>query len=621
MASRDSAKRGSFIGRFFRGIWRTLTVTYAVVSIAMLLLVPLVLYMTLFGGPAVTVEQDVALVWAPAGDLVEQRTRNVQEALVEQVTAERRHESVVRDLVDSLDHAAGDDRIAFAFLKLDELGGASTGQLQDLAAAIRRFKESGKEVVAWAPAYNQGAYYLAAQADTVYLDPLGQVFLQGFGLYRQYFKDALDKLGVEINVFRVGEYKSFVEPFTRNDMSPEARAANRAWLESLWQTYREGVTAGRELEAGAVTRYVEGYGDTLTRLAGDAARAALNAGLVDKLATVEEMRADMREKVGRDPKHGSFRQIFHGDYLRVARSEQPAPRTDSRIGLIVVEGPIVEGRAVSGAASGENIARLVSKVRRDDHMAALVLRVNSPGGSVYASERIRREIAMLRESGKPVIVSMAGVAASGGYWISMNADQIWAQPATITGSIGVFGLVPTFARPLEKIGVHTDGLGTTPLSGAFQATKPLDDTARRILQSGVEHTYNRFIREVAEARGMGVEAVDRIAQGRVWSGADAARIGLVDKLGGLERAMGAAAEAAGLQPGDYRLEVVRQADDWRSALLELLSLEVGSLSWLPDWIARLPLDSTVRWLGHGLSDPRDLYAHCFCEIGAVPGDR
>ena len=621
MASRDSAKRGSFIGRFFRGIWRTLTVTYAVVSIAMLLLVPLVLYMALSGGPSVTVEQDVALVWAPAGDLVEQRTRNVQEALVEQFTAERRHESVVRDLVDSLDHAAGDDRIALAFLKLDELGGATTGQLQDLAAAIRRFKQSGKEVVAWAPGYNQGAYYLAAQADTVYLDPLGQVFLQGFGLYRQYFKDALDKLGVEINVFRVGEYKSFVEPFTRNDMSPEARAANRAWLESLWQTYREGVTAGRELEAGAVTRYVEGYGDTLTRLAGDAARAALNAGLVDKLATVEEMRADMREKVGRDPEHGSFRQIFHGDYLRAARAERPAPRTDSRIGLIVVEGPIVEGRAVSGAASGENIARLVSKVRRDDHMAALVLRVNSPGGSVYASERIRREIALLRESGKPVIVSMAGVAASGGYWISMNADQIWAQPATITGSIGVFGLVPTFAQPLEKIGVHTDGLGTTPLSGAFQVTKPLDPTARRILQSSVEHTYNRFIREVAEARGMGVEAVDRIAQGRVWSGADAARIGLVDELGGFDRAIGAAAEAAGLKPGDYRLETVRQADDWRSALIELLSLEAGSLSWLPDWVTMLPLDSTVRWLGHGLNDPRDLYAHCFCEIGAVPGDR
>lgn len=618
MASRNSDKRDSLIVRLLRGIWRTLTVAYAVISILLLLVVPLVLYIALFGGPRVTVEEGIALVWAPTGDLVEKSTRSVPDALIRRVTEERRHESVVRDLVDALDHAADDDRIELAFLKLDELGGASPGQLQDLTAAIRRFRESGKEVVAWAPAYDQAAYLLAAQADTVYLDPLGYVFLEGYGLYRQYFREALGKLGVEINVFRVGEYKSFVEPFTRNDMSPEARAANRAWLESLWQTYRRDTASSRGLEPDAITAYIEGFGDTLQEFAGDAARAALNAGLVDKLATVEEMRADMSELVGRDTRHGSFRQIFHRDYLRAARAEEAPPRTDSRIGLVVIDGPIVDGESVSGAAGGETVARMISRVRRDDHMAALVLRVNSPGGSVFASERIRREVALLRESGKPVIVSMAGVAASGGYWIAMNANRIWAQPATVTGSIGVFGIVPTFGGSLEKVGVHTDGLGTTSLAGAFRLTKPLSPEARQILQSGVEHTYNRFIREIAEARDMGIDAVDRVAQGRVWSGADAVRIGLVDELGGLHEAVAAAADAAGLRSGDYALEPVRPADDWRARLLDLLSIEAGG-TWLPDWLARLSEDPTLRWLHHGLNDPRNLYAHCFCELDVSPG--
>lgn len=613
MASRNSDKRASLIVRLLRGTWRTLTVTYMVISILLLLLLPLALYFTLFGSPRVTVGEGVALVWAPAGDLVEKSSRSLPDALIQRVTAERRHESVLRDLVDALDHAAADERIELAFLKLDEFGGATPGQLQDLTAAIGRFRDSGKEVVAWAPNYGQAAYLLAAQADTVYLDPLGYVFLEGYGLYRQYFKEALDRLGVEINVFRVGEYKSFVEPFTRDDMSPEARATNRVWLESLWQTYRRGAASGREMQPDAIAAYIEDFESNLQQFAGDAARTALNAELVDKLATVEEMRGDMRERVGSDARHGSFRQIFHRDYLRAVRAEEPPPRTGSRIGLLVVEGPIVDGESVPGSVGGETVARMLSQVRRDDHMAALVLRVNSPGGSVFASERIRREVKLLREAGKPVIVSMAGVAASGGYWIAMNANQIWAQPATITGSIGVFGIVPTFAGSLEKIGVRSDGLGTTSLSGAFRLTRPLSAEARQILQSGVEHTYNRFIREIAQARDMGIDAVDRVAQGRVWSGADAARIGLVDELGGLDQAVAAAAEAAGLRPGDYALQPVRPGDGWRTRLLDLLSVKAGS-AWLPAWMEQLSEDPTLRWLHHGLNDPRNLYAHCFCEL-------
>lgn len=605
------AKRESVFSRTFRLIWRTVAVVYGLLMLGTLLLVPVVLYFVL-SGPAAHVDKDIALVWAPVGDLKEQRTHDVRNVVMEQLTSQRAQETVVRDLVKSLDAAADDPRIKMAFLKLDEMGSASAGQLQDLAAAIGRFKQSGKKVVAWSPTYDQAQYYLAAQADEVYLDPLGYVFLEGYGVYRKYFKDALDKLGVEINVFRVGQYKSFVEPFTRNDMSPAARAANRAWLNSLWQTYKASVAPPRDLKPEAIASYINGFDTQLANAAGDAAEVALKAGLVDKLATLEDIRDAMRKQVGTDEDHGSFRQINNVEYLRAVERDAKPPRTDSKIGLVVIEGALVDAPGVAGAADGETIARQIARARRDDHTAAVVLRVNSPGGSIFASERIRREVALTRQAGKPVVVSMAGVAASGGYWISMNADQIWAQPNTITGSIGVFGIVPNFTQPLRKIGIHTDGLGTTELTGALRPDRPMSEQAKRILQTGIEHAYNEFTRKVADARGMSVEAVDRIAQGRVWSGDDAQRIGLVDKMGGFSQAIDAAASLAGLQPGDYELHNMRQPAGWRTALLDLFSLH-ADVSLLPDWLGRLASDQTFNWLRNGLSDPRGIYAYCFCE--------
>lgn len=619
MAKRDSRGR-NVIGRLFSVLWKLVVAVYAVITLLALLVVPVAMYFLFAGGQQVKVGEDIALVWAPAGTLVVKDQPSVPDALLQEVVAGPSSESLVRDLVEALERAAQDPRISLAFLKLDELTAASAGVLEELAAAIDAFKASGKKVVAWSPSYTQAQYRLAAHAGKVYLDPMGFVFLDGFGLYRMYFAEALDKLGVKIHVFRVGEYKSFVEPFIRNDMSPAARAAARAWLGSLWQAYLQGVGAAQAMEPAALATYVNRLDEALVAAGGDAAEVALDAGLVDELVTVEDLRDDMRALVGTDPDHGSFRQISHVDYLAATQAAQPLPRTDSRIGMVVVDGPIVMGESVRDAAGAETIARLIARARADDHISALVLRVNSPGGSVFASERIRREVALTRAAGKPVVASFASVAASGGYWISMNADQIWANPSTITGSIGVFGIVPGIGQSLEKIGVHTDGLGTTPLSGAMRLTVPMSEAFARILQSGVENVYEQFVAQVAAARGMSVGAVEAIAQGRVWSGLDASRIGLVDELGGLDGAIAAAAELAGLQPGDYALDVIRPAPNWRALLLQFLSPlgysplgQAGAL--LPDWIGRVAAaEPAFSWLRHGLRDPRGVYAHCFCQL-------
>lgn len=610
------AKRESRIGPLFKLLWRVVTIAYAVITLLLILVVPLLLYFALFAGPGVTVEKDVALVWAPVGNLTEQRERAVPQALAQDLLLGPSLQSVVRDLVMALDRAATDPRIELAFLKLDALGHAQPGQVEDLTAAIERFKQSGKKVIAWSPTYNQTQYRLAAHADKIYLDPLGHVFLQGFGVYRKYFAEAIDKLGIQVNVFRVGEYKSFVEPFIRNDMSPEARAANRAWLESLWQSYREGVAQAQDIQPEKIKAYTDVFAEALRAAHGQASQVALAAGLVDELATLEQVRDQVGELVGMDPELGSFRQINQFEYLQATADEQSSPRTEARIGLVVVEGPIVVGEGGRGAAGGKTIAKLVRQARRDEDVAALLLRINSPGGSVFASERIRRQVALTRAAGKPVVVSMAGVAASGGYWIGMNADQIWAQPSTITGSIGVFGIFPTFGKSLDKIGINTDGLGTTGLSGALRLDMPLGEEMASILQTGIEFIYERFIEKVAAARGMEVAAVDRIAQGRVWSGADAARFGLVDKLGGLVPALAATAELAGLQPGDYEVESIRPPADWRSLLLEMFSLraEIPMVSDLHH-----VLGPAFNWLLHGLNDPRNAYAHCFCELAPPLG--
>ncbi|MGN8159303.1 signal peptide peptidase SppA [Salinisphaera sp. RV14] len=601
------AGKPSFFRRLVGGLWRTLALIYSLIFLLILIAIPVSIYLVLHH-PAPPVPSQAVLVVDPVGNLVEQESG--VGGLVQSALSDQGKPSVVRRLITALDRARHDDRIKEVLLKLDDLGGAAPGQLQDLIAAIDRFKKSGKPVIAWSDAYDETQYELASHADRIYVDPLGYVLLTGYGAYRTYYKDALDKLGVTVNVFRVGKYKSYVEPYTRNDMSPAARADNRKWMDSLWGTYKKTVTADRGITPADIDQYIANYASNLVANHGNAAALARKAGLVDAISTLHDLHKPLIAKVGRDPASGSFNQVNQDDYLADTHGHTSA--NESRLAVVTVSGDIVNGQSVPGSAGGETISRLIDTARRDDHVAGLVLRVNSPGGSVTAAERIRRSVVAFRQAGKPVVVSMAGMAASGGYWISMNANQIWAEPSTITGSIGIFAIVPTFSKPLNKLGIHTDGVGTTRLAGAMRLDKPLSEPVKTILQAGVERGYHQFIGHVAQARDMSTDAVDKIAQGRVWSGAGAKRIGLVDKLGDVTQAEAAAAKLAGLNPAHYKLQSMQPPTDWRAAVQQLLSSHITA-SLLPSWLAAPAHTDAVNFL-RSLSDPHGLYARCFCRI-------
>lgn len=606
----------SLLGRVFGFIWALIDGLFKLVVLVLLLLLVGGIWLAMQGGPPAHMEDNVALVLFPSGQLVDTRDEDPAQRFFEELAGEPPSQTPLRDLTDALDKGAKDQRVALAVLRLDQMWGAGLGQLQELAVAVKAFRASGKPVYAFGPMYDQAGYLVAAQADVVSVDPMGLVFIEGLDVYQNYFKEGLDKLGVTVHVFRVGEYKSAVEPFERNDMSAEAKEANLEWLDDLWLTYRREAGAGRNLPESAVQEYVAGMAGALKQNGGDAAQLAKASKLVDQIETQQQFRARVAEKVGWDEDRGTFRQIHHRQYLDVVGREQApvAPTSDKVIALVVVQGEIIDGDSEPGLAGAETIARQLSEARLDEEVAAVVLRVDSPGGSVFASERIRRELQALQAGGKPVVVSMSNVAASGGYWISMDADEIWAHDTTITGSIGIFALLPTFEKPLAKVGIHTDGIGTTPLAGAFRGDRPLSPEVSVLVQSQLEQGYKLFTEGVAAARDLPIEKVQELARGRVWSGADALALGLVDQIGGFPDAVAAAVRLAGLEPDAYRLQ--ESVEPRPIPLLRVLEfvgnsrIRAAAAEWLPQAALR-PVEQVLhklRWL----SDPRGLYAHCFC---------
>jgi protease-4 len=611
------AENRSWIVRLFAGIWRVVEIVRRVLVTLILVVMLLVLWLAVSGRPEWVVEDNIALVWVPIGTLVEMVDEPPEAALLQQLSDQRPRQTRVRDLVKALEYAATDKRVKLLFLKLDELDDAGMAQLQELGAALQQFrKQSGKKVIAYAPTYSQPAYYLAAQADEVYLDPLGFVLIPGFGHYGMYFKEALDKLGVDMHIFRVGEYKSAVEPFERTDMSPEAKVANAAWLQVLWEQYKAGIAAPRKLAPEALENYAANLPAVVEAHAGDLAQAAKATRLVDGLLTLQQVREKVGAVVGMDDDIDSFRQIDHFTYLSIVDRPRHAPDTPA-IGLVVAQGELIDGESLVGTTGADTLSDLISEALRDDQIAALVLRVDSPGGSITAAETIRRQVQRFRDSGRPVVVSMSSLAASGGYWIAAPADQIWAQDTTLTGSIGVFGLIPTFDRPLAKLGIRVDGVGTTPMAGALRVDVPMKPEVARAIQLIVEKDYRQFIQQVAKGRRMNAEAVDKLARGRVWSGLDAKKLGLVDQTGGLQASIESAVKLAGLDAGNYRLEVLEPTRDLASALLErftsglsrLLLANVGLPEWLQQLVRQPELTSGFRWL----NDPNGIYSHCFCR--------
>ena len=624
------ADKPSFLRRFFGGIWTLFTFVYRSIVILVFVALAAVIWMGVQGQQApVTVQDNVALVWHPVGNIVEQTDRDPTEEYLDNLAGEQPTQTELRDLVESLDKAAADSRIRLAVLWLDSLYYAGPAQLKEMKAAIARFKDSGKRVVAYAPGYTQRSYYLAAQADEVIMDPMGLVLLEGYSVYNNYFPGLLDKLGVKMHIFQAGDYKSAVEPYARQDMSPEAREATQQWLDTLWDGYTDDVAAGRAMDRDAILGYVNNFVDRLQGQGGDTAKVAVEAKLVDELLPLECFREKIAAVVGMDDDDYSFRQINFRRYLRSMRSPfgQVATGSGPKVGVVTVQGTIVQGESGEGYAGADTVADLLDDAAQNDDIAAVVLRVNSPGGGIYASEVMRRAVQRVKAAGKPVVVSMSTLAASGGYWISAPADEIFAHDTTITGSIGVFGLFPTFEGTLDKIGVTTDGLGTTPFAGAFRSDRPLSEPVETSINLIIQHDYRLFLDHVAQGRELSVEQVDDIAQGRVWSGLDALEVGLVDQLGGFQDAVAAAASRAGIDPANAKLHYLRPPRDISFGFLGrfILALEsagqfkLASLlgQWLPDSGSTGPVSPWVTAIER--NDPRSAYAHCLCEVAPDAG--
>jgi protease IV len=606
--------------RVLSGIWRGLDALRKVLHLVLLLVI-LGLIIAVLHGSIPRVPDTAALVIKPEGQLVEQLSGEPLQRAVAQAQGEEHPETLLWDLVDAIHGAVNDRRIKVLVLDLDDLGGTDgLPPLQELAGAIREFRASGKKVIAFGTSFLRDQYYLAAQADEVYLDPMGFVLIDGYGHYPLYFKDALDKLDVDLNVFRVGQYKSAVEEFTRDDMSPQDREQTTAYLSSIWSAYQQDVTAVRHLEPGAIDRYVNSLAQATAAADNSTAEAALRAGLVTGLKSKQEVEQRLIDLVGEDETTGSFHAVSGEDYARIVHAATSLGRRDrTRIGVIVASGDIVDGEQPPGTIGGDSTARLIRQARLDEKIRAVVLRVDSPGGSVSASAEIYREIKALEAAGKPVVVSMGSLAASGGYYISAPADEIWASPATITGSIGIFALVPTVNRTIAKVGVTVDGVGTTPLSGQLQLMRPLNSEARAFLEDTVNHGYDEFLAHVAAGRHMTAQQVNTIGQGRVWSGADAARIGLVNHLGSFDDAVKAAARLA--KVSQYRIQFIQPEESWAQALaIAMESKAARVLVSAADPRAQSaalitrrldPLTQEVEHLSR-LMAPNRLYSYCFC---------
>jgi protease-4 len=610
---------GSAFRTFFGLIWRILEGIRKVLHLALLLLVfGFVLAALHTSIPAIP--RSAALVIAPQGELVEQLSGDPVRRAFGEASGGPAPETLRMDVTEAIAAAKADSRIKLIVLDLDEMEPSGLSKLQEISAALRDFRASGKRVIAAGDSFSQSQYYLAAQAGEVYLDPMGEVSVNGFSYYRMYYKDAIEKLSVDLNVFRAGTFKSYTDQFSRSDMAPSEREETSVWLESLWNAYTQDVTRARSLPVGALKDYIAEQPASLQAVNGDMAKMALQRGLVTALKSRRQVADDLKGLVGEDENNHSFNSIGMSQYLSAMRSKRVLKsKSDAKIGIVVASGEIFDGHQLPGAIGGDSTSNLLREARYDNAVKAVVLRVDSPGGSEFASEKILREVQALRKAGKPVVVSMSTYAASGGYYIAAAANQIFASSTTITGSIGVFSYIPTFQRTLEKLGIKVDGIGTTPLAGDLRIDRALGPATKQLLQASVDHAYAQFVRRVADGRKKSVEDIDKIAQGRVWAGIDAQRIGLVDHLGGLKDATDAAAKLAELG-ANYDVDYIEPDLSLREELLMQIRSQAVRLGALAGIIPQRteverildPLLEQARAITQ-LKDPRGLYSYCWCR--------
>ncbi len=584
----------------------------------------ILLMRSVFAGDTVpSVPDGAALQLNLDGYVVEQRTQvDPIATLTDPMAATLPSQTLLRDVLDALQAAAKDKRIKAVTLELDNFAGAGPATLESIGAALDQFKASGKPIYAHGFYYSDDSYYLAARATNISLDPMGGVMLAGYGSYNLYMKEAIDKLRINVNVFRVGKYKSAVEPYSRSDMSPEAREESQALFDVLWDSYKSDVQKARK-QVTNLQSIIDEMPKAVPALKGDISRHALENKLVDTLQSHEGFVTQMAAVVGKDDDDDglpSYNQIQMNEYIAATRTL--TVKTGDKVAVVYAAGEIIDGDHPSGVAGGDTVARLLRQATADDSVKAIVLRIDSPGGSVTASEVIRRAVQAARDAKKPVVASMATLAASGGYWIATGADEIYAQPTTITGSIGIFGIIPTFEKTAAMVGVKSDGVGTTVLSSSNDLAQSFSEPVKALIQSTVEHGYSQFIDRVSVARKLSPERVNEIAQGRVWAGATAHQLKLVDRFGDLEDAVAAAAKRAGLK--SWHADYMEEPESVQMKLLRFVTgtgMAKSKTKALPQGMAMLPLTdqlsrAALLLTGQSLRDRSNLYAYC-AECSAI----
>jgi protease-4 len=615
----------SSLRRGLGSLWRGIDATRRFVLNLLFLLILITLLWMMFGGGIKPLAPKTALVLDLKGELVEEKAGSVRDSVVAGLSGNARRLIQLRDILTALDSAAKDSNINSVVLLLDEMDGGGLASLREFGAAVERVKAAGKTVVAWGGTYDQKRYMVASHASEVYLHPMGMVMIEGFGRHRNYYRDALDKVGVTVNLMKVGTYKSFAEPYIGNGPSPAAQEADSFLYNALWANYTAEVEKARKLPQGTIAKGIEELPQRMTAANGSAGKVALDWKLIDGLKTRDEVRALMVKRGVYDDANHTFRQVSFQDYL----SRNPPKMLGDAVAVVVAAGDITEGTGGPGTVGGLSTANMIRAAREDKQVKAVVLRINSPGGSAYGSELIRRELELTRSAGKPVVVSMGDVAASGGYWISMAADEVIADPNTVTGSIGVFAILPTADKVVDKLGIHTAGVTTTWLADAYNPLRPLDPRFGQLIQSSINHIYDEFTTKAAIARRTTPEKIDAVGQGRVWTGGQAKERGLVDRLGSYNDALQSAARRAHLD-GDFRVAYAERQDTLFERVLERLGLGEAHILNVQVKLGLLPADlaldalpagavagvaKDLGWLSQVASrrQPFAAVTHCLCE--------
>ena len=624
-----SAAEPGPIRSFFRFIWQAINFTNHLVFNIIMLFVLILIIAAISAGMSsksfAPLSNNTALVLDLEGQLVEQRTADsISTAIAEAQGAGR--EIQLRDVLAVIEEAKVDPKISHLVLNTEGFNANGMASVREIAKALQDFKTSKKPIYAFANSFDQKQYLLAAQATKIFMDPEGAFLPEGLGSYRLFYREALqDKLGLDVHLFRVGEFKSAAEPYILDAASEESKQADLYWMNDIWQRYLQHVGKARNIDPAQITLALNDLPARLDAVKGNLAQWAVNEKWVDELKTSYQMEQFLiAQGVAEDTENHTFQQIDFMEYLGHVKSRKIGSNNTDIVAVVVAQGEITDGEQPPGTVGGESTSALIRAAREDENVKALVLRVDSPGGGVFPSEQIRREVELTKAAGKPVVVSMANVAASGGYWISMNADKIYADESTITGSIGIFGLMVRAPRALDKIGVHSDGVATTPWAGAFDISRAIDEPTKQVIQSVINHGYSQFIGKVSKARKQTYEQIDANARGRVWSGAQAKEKGLVDALGGLSDAVADVAARANLKADQFELNYIESPLSPFEQFLENMARNsatqgiVRSFSPALTFLNQTQMGNRVSadllWLNRNSSKPINAVAHCFCAF-------